>query len=70
LVKQPANNFTLPNGSFGITVCVFQRDEDTTNHFGIFTDTISSVGNRTFIIEWRNQYEGGGGTLNYEIKFI
>jgi hypothetical protein len=66
-----ANNFTLPNGSLGITVCVFQRDEDTTNNpFGIFTDTIGSVGNRTFIIEWRNQPAGGGGTLNYEIKFI
>lgn len=63
-------NFSLPNSGFGALICAFQRDENTTSPFGIFTTTIGTAPNRTFIIEWRNQPFGGGSTLNYEIKFF
>lgn len=65
-------NFTLPNASFGILLCIFQKDQSTAPSptFGVFTTTTGTVGSRTFIIEWRNQPFGGGSTLNYECKFF
>lgn len=65
-------NFTLPNSSFGVLLCIWQRDQTTGNSGdGIFTTTIGSAPNRTFIIEWRNQtFSGNGGKANYELKLF
>lgn len=65
-------NFTLPNASFGVLLCIWQRDQTTSSGgTGIFTTTIGSSPNRTFIIEWRNiTFSGNGGTANYELKLF
>ena len=64
-------NWTIPSATFGITVSVFQKDEDTsTGAFGIFTSTTGTAPNRVFNIEWRNRPFGSATTLNYEIRLF
>jgi len=63
-------NFTLPNASFGILLCIFQKDQTTTAPRGIFTTTTGTAPNRIFIVEWRNQQFADGLFSNYEVKFF
>jgi len=65
-----AFNFSLPNSSLGATINVCERDTTTSGTgLGIFTTTVGSSPNRTFVIEWRMN-SLAGGTLNAEIKFF
>jgi len=65
-----AFGFSLPNAGLGPLINVCERDTTTSGGgLGIFTTTVGSAPNRTFIIEWRMN-SLAGGTLNAEIKFF
>jgi choice-of-anchor B domain-containing protein len=62
------SNVCLPDATHDTTIYPYWDDLYTVNSgYGIYTTVLGSAPNRTFVIEWRDQYYPGSGTANFEV---
>jgi hypothetical protein len=60
----------LPNPELDTAIMLYQGDLDTSGPGeGIFSATLGTAPNRTFVLEWRAHYPGRTGTANAELIF-
>ncbi|HUS16903.1 MAG TPA: S-layer homology domain-containing protein [Chloroflexia bacterium] len=60
----------LPNPTLETAIMLYQGDLDTSGPGeGIFSTTLGTAPDRTFVLEWRTHYAGRQGTSNEELIF-